>query len=117
MGTETLEENQHQATLENLFLRPKPARLLVSIGSGEKPYALALAKEIDCTYAHTVKLLMKMEELGLVTFNKEGRTKFVELTDHGKDLADEFEILLTRRIPKRMLPVESVVEGSEGEAE
>ena len=115
MGTETLEENQHQATLEHLFLRPKPARLLVSVGSGEKPYALALAKEIDCTYAHTVKLLMKMEELGLVTFNKKGRTKFVELPDHGK--ADEFEILLTRRIPKRMLPAESVVEGSEGKAE
>jgi len=86
--------------LEELFLRKKPARLLVHINKEETPYASTLAKKIDCTYAHTVKLLTKMQDHGLVSFKKEGRVKYIALTDVGKDLADEFEILLYRRMAR-----------------
>jgi len=84
--------------LEDLFLRKKPARLLLSIKKQEKPYASLLAKKIDCTYAHTTKLLDKMKTFELVDFKKDGRKKFVTLTNRGQDLADEFEILLFRRM-------------------
>jgi len=91
--------------LEALFLHRKPARMLVYIKQEKYPYASTLAKKIDATYAHTVKLLGKMHNFGLVKFDKEGRVKFVELTERGRDLADEFEILLYRRMafetPKR----------------
>ena len=84
--------------LEALFLHRKPARMLVYIKQEKYPYASTLAKKIDATYAHTVKLLGKMHNFGLVKFDKEGRVKFVELTERGRDLADEFEILLYRRM-------------------
>lgn len=84
--------------IEKLFLRKKPARLLVHIKQAEKPYASTLAKKIDCTYSHTVKLLQKMQEFGLVDFNKDGRTKFVELTASGNELAGKFEGLIFRTI-------------------
>lgn len=86
------------SALEDLFLRQKPARLLLSIKKQKEPYASLLAKKIDCTYAHTTKLLNQMNELGLVDFKKDGRNKFVTLTNQGQDLADEFEILIFRRM-------------------
>lgn len=101
--------------LENLFLRKKPARLLVYINKLETPYASTLAKKIDCTYAHTVKLLQKMEEHDLVKFSKDGRVKYIELTDLGKDLADEFEILLFRRMARASTDMPSMVDVPEAE--
>jgi len=87
-----------KSPLEDLFLRQKPARLLVYLKMEKYPYASSLAKKIDATYAHTVKLLGTFKDFGLVSFSKEGRVKFIELTDNGKDLADEFEILILRRM-------------------
>lgn len=87
--------------LANTFLRKKPAQLIVFIKKEAKPYASLLAKRIDATYAHTVKILAKMHSLGLVEFKKEGRVKHITLTPHGNDLADEFEILLLRRMAAR----------------
>lgn len=98
MAKETQNENQE---LEDLFLRKKPARLLIYIKKENKPYASTLAKRIDCTYAHTVKLLQKMQNLGLVNFNKDGRIKFVELTDNGSELADQFDTLLNTSMSKK----------------
>lgn len=87
--------------LEDLFLRRKPAKLLIYIKKENKPYASTLAKRIDCTYAHTVKLLQKMENLGLVNFSKDGRIKFVELTDSGTELADQFDSLLNTTMSQK----------------
>ena len=90
MDKENLKTNE----IESLFLRKKPARLLVFIKKVRKPYESILAKKIDSTYSHTVKLLQKMESLGLVQFKKEGRVKYVELTDRGAELAEIFEPVL-----------------------
>ena len=35
-------------------------------------YGSILAKEVDCTYSHAVKILQILEELKLVDFEKEG---------------------------------------------
>jgi len=88
--------------LERMFLRKKPARLLVHIKQTDKEaYASKLAKRIDCTYAHTVKLLQKMQEHGLVEFSKEGRIKFIELTEAGHSLASDFENLLFKSLAQK----------------
>ena len=82
-----------------MFLRKKPARLLVHIKRTDKDaYASNLAKKIDCTYAHTVKLLQKMQEHGLVEFNKDGRVKYIKLTESGHSLASDFENLLFKSL-------------------
>ena len=82
--------------LEDLFLRKKPVRLLLNIKLGGTKYVSILAKETDCTYSHTVKLLDLFQELGLVEFAKEGRIKYVKLTQDGTDLANDFEAVLRK---------------------
>lgn len=88
--------------LEEMFLRKKPARLLVHIKQDDKEaYASNLAKKIDCTYAHTVKLLQKMQDHGLVEFNKDGRVKYIALTETGHALANDFENLLFKSFAEK----------------
>lgn len=80
-----------KAEFEDLFLRKKPVRLLLNIKLGGAKYVSVLAKETDCTYSHTVKLLDIFMERGLVEFEKQGRIKYVKLTEDGVGLANDFE--------------------------
>ena len=70
--------------VEKLFLQEKPTLTLLFIGSMEKTYASVISKEIDSTFAHTTRILAKMEQSGLIRFTFDGRIKFVELTEYGK---------------------------------
>lgn len=81
---------------EKLFLRKKPVRLLLSIKLGGRKYVSVLAKDVDCTYSHTVKLLDIFKSIGLVEFEKQGRIKFVKLTKDGTELASGFENVLRK---------------------
>ena len=54
-------------------------------------YATQVAKAVDCTYSHTVKVLDMFKHLGLVNFEKKGRIKLVKLTSEGMDVAHDFE--------------------------
>lgn len=73
-----------------LFLQEKPAKILLALGRADKPvYVAMLSKETDSTYAHTFRVVSKLEELGLVTFKAEGRVKLVRLTKIGEALASE----------------------------
>jgi len=54
-------------------------------------YGSILAKEIDCTYSHAIKILQGMERLGLVSFEKQGRVKSIKLTKRGQEIADHVE--------------------------
>lgn len=82
--------------LEDLFLRKKPVKLLQNIKLGGTKYISVLAKETDCTYSHTVKLLEVFHGLDLLKFSKEGRIKYVTLTDEGEELASDFETVLRK---------------------
>jgi len=82
--------------LEDLFLRKKPVRLLMCIKMGTYRYISILAKETDCTYSHTVKLLEAFQNIGLVEFEKQGRIKYVKLTQEGNELATDFEVILRK---------------------
>jgi DNA-binding MarR family transcriptional regulator len=73
----------------NVFFREKPAMMLVGLKTGKiDVYASSLAKQIDCTYSHVVKILQEMENAGLITFEKQGRLKLLTLTKKGGDVAD-----------------------------
>ena len=54
-------------------------------------YGSILAKEVDCTYSHAVKILQTLEELKLVDFEKRWRIKVIKLTKKGQDVADAIE--------------------------
>ena len=66
--------------------------ILVSLRKGGKnKYGSVLAKEVDCTYSHAVKILQEMEKARLVTFEKQGRIKSIVLTDNGNKVAEFIE--------------------------
>ena len=54
-------------------------------------YGSILAKEVDCTYSHAVKILQMLEKLDLVIFEKKGRMKLIKLTKKGTEVADNIE--------------------------
>lgn len=58
---------------------------------GSEVYASVLAKQVDCTYSHVVKILQEMERAGLVMFKKQGRLKLLELTKKGREIATSIE--------------------------
>ncbi len=59
-------------------------------------YASVLAKQIDCTYSHVVKILQEMQKSELIRFKKEGRLKLLELTKKGHDIASNIESIRTQ---------------------
>lgn len=76
----------------NVFFREKPAMMLVNLKNAkDEIYASSLAKQIDCTYSHVVKILQEMEKSGLINFEKQGRLKLLTLTKKGKEIAEHID--------------------------
>ncbi len=75
-----------------VFFREKPAMMLVNLkNTKSEVYASSLAKQIDCTYSHVVKILQQMEREGLINFDKQGRLKLLTLTKKGQDIASRID--------------------------
>ena len=76
----------------DIFFRRKPALMLIALKKISRArYGSVLAKEVDCTYSHAVKILQTLENLGLVVFEKQGRIKLIKLTKKGQEIADNIE--------------------------
>jgi DNA-binding MarR family transcriptional regulator len=72
----------------NVFFREKPALMLIHLlNKNGEVYASSLAKAVDCTYSHVVKVLQDMQRAGLITFEKKGRLKVLLLTKKGVEVA------------------------------
>ncbi len=81
----------------DIFFRRKPSLMLVALKKVSKArYGSVLAKEVDCTYSHAVKILQTLEKLDLVVFEKQGRIKLIKLTKKGQDIAEHIDSI--RRI-------------------
>ncbi|MFA6088825.1 MAG: hypothetical protein WC755_03095 [Candidatus Woesearchaeota archaeon] len=81
-----------QNPLMEVIFREKPALMLTTIKNAKKNiYASTLAKEVDCTYSHIVKVLTKFEKGGLVMFQRQGRLKYLSLTKKGYEVAENIE--------------------------
>jgi len=75
-----------------VFFRSKPAMMLVALRNNNRSrYGSILAKEVDCTYSHAVKILQEMETAKLVEFQKNGRIKTIKLTSSGDKVAEHIE--------------------------
>jgi DNA-binding MarR family transcriptional regulator len=76
----------------DVFFRKKPAMMLIALKKTTRArYGSILAKEVDCTYSHAVKILQGLEKMGLVQFEKKGRIKLIKLTKRGCEIADLIE--------------------------
>lgn len=81
-----------QKEIFSVFFREKPSMMLVELKNAKaEVYASSLAKQIDCTYSHVVKILQQMEKEGLVNFDKQGRLKLLTLTKKGADVASRID--------------------------
>lgn len=79
-----------------VFFREKPAMMLVELRNAKtEVYASSLAKQIDCTYSHVVKILQQMEKEGLINFDKQGRLKLLTLTKKGTEVAERIDHIRT----------------------
>jgi DNA-binding MarR family transcriptional regulator len=79
-----------------VFFREKPAMMLVQLRNAKaEVYASSLAKQIDCTYSHVVKILQQMEKEGLINFDKQGRLKLLTLTKKGSEVAEKIDHIRT----------------------
>ncbi len=75
-----------------IFFREKPAMMLVNLlNKNTEMYASSLAKVVDCTYSHVVKILQEMNKAGLVSFDKQGRLKVLTLTPKGEEVAKHID--------------------------
>ena len=76
----------------NVLFREKPAMMLVEIKNAKgEIYASSIAKLVDCTYSHVVKILQEMQKAGLVNFEKQGRLKLLTLTKTGQEVAEKID--------------------------
>ena len=76
----------------NTFFRKKPALILIALRKSSRArYGSLLAKEVDCTYSHAVKILQSLEKFGLVAFEKKGRIKLIKLTNKGTEVANNIQ--------------------------
>ena len=80
----------------SVFFREKPAMMLVELKNAKNEvYASSIAKTVDCTYSHVVKILQEMQKAGLVNFEKQGRLKLLTLTKTGAEIADKIDGIRT----------------------
>jgi len=83
-----LRGSEYMTDLEEFFLNVKPVKILIVLNDpNTESYASAISKKTDCTYSHTVRIIQKMEDFGLVESNMKGRKKELELTEKGRGLA------------------------------
>ncbi len=91
-----MNKTKNNKPIFDVFFREKPAMMLVELkNANTNVYASVLAKQIDCTYSHVVKILQEMQKSDLIRFKKEGRLKLLELTKRGQEIASNIENIRT----------------------
>ncbi|MBI2449746.1 winged helix DNA-binding protein [Candidatus Pacearchaeota archaeon] len=76
----------------DIFFRRKPALMLIALRRlSRAKYGSLLAKEVDCTYSHAVKILQTLEKLDLISVEKKGRIKLITLTERGRGIAENID--------------------------
>ena len=85
----------------SIFLNEKPVQALIKIRrTREDIYCSVVARKIDSTYAHTVKIIQELEDEGYLTSEKKGRRKILELTEKGQDMAELFDRIVKSTHPE-----------------
>lgn len=87
-------DNLKNKKIFSTFFREKPAMMLIHLkNSSSEVYASSLAKTVDCTYSHVVKILQEMEKYNIINFKKQGRLKIIQLTNKGQKIADNIDTI------------------------
>lgn len=77
------------------FLRERPSSVLLLLRDTSKEwYISSLARKSGLTYPHTMKILKQYLYLGIIEYGKSGRKKTVKLTEKGKNISSNLNIIL-----------------------
>jgi len=80
-----------------LFMRPKPCRIMVLLREGETAWHLSkLAKSSETTYVYVTKLVGTLQKGGYVSVESKGNKKVVKLTDRGAAVANMLHELMIK---------------------
>jgi len=95
-------ETMTQDPIGQLLLNEKPAKALTTlqnkrINAKNQKCVSDLAKQINSTNAHTVKIVNKLEEYGLVKSQRKGRKKHLDLTEKGEKYAESLELIVPKQ--------------------
>jgi len=83
-----------QKRIFDVIFREKPVMMIIELlNSNKDVYASTLAKQVDCTYSHVVKILQEMHKAQLVSFHRQGRLKILQLTKKGETVAKNLEAI------------------------
>jgi len=76
-------------SLIDVFFQDKPTKMIIELymNSTEPMYGSTLAKRIDCTYSHVIKIVKVFEKYGLIDVHRKGRLNLIELTEKGRKVA------------------------------
>jgi predicted transcriptional regulator len=77
--------------MQDIFFQEKSRLVLLSLAKGRRKCISEIATEVKGSYAHIYNLIKTMEEGGILSAKKEGRTKYVTLTEKGRRLAEALE--------------------------
>ncbi|MEM4295762.1 MAG: winged helix-turn-helix domain-containing protein [Candidatus Anstonellales archaeon] len=70
-----------------LFIKEKPASVMLALRQHQRLYLSELAKKSNVTFAYIKKFIPLLEQLGIVTISKERKKTYVALTEKGKEIA------------------------------
>lgn len=111
-GDAMITEVDRNEMIGGLFLRDKPAKILLGLRTNDAPvYVTILSKDANCTYSHTIKILNALKDLGVVDFEKTGRIKKVTLTEEGEAIAQHLEEMV-----RKLLKLSSAAKKTESRA-
>ena len=80
--------------IKELFFNKKTVEILLSMLEDEKPrYPTVIAEEVGSIYPHVFNILKELEDYGLVESYKEGRIRFIRLTEEGRKITEKFKEL------------------------
>jgi len=83
--------------IQNYILKQKPTAILLSLKDERQVwYPSKLARYSAASYVYTINFLNKLNNAGLVVFDKQSKKKIVKLSDKGRLIAGFLEELINR---------------------
>lgn len=73
--------------MKTLLYRPQVMRMLSLIYSRGEIIVNEVSQELNIIYSYTCKIIIQLEKEGIIKSHKEGRKKYIKLTNKGKELA------------------------------
>ncbi|MEM0094372.1 MAG: MarR family winged helix-turn-helix transcriptional regulator [Candidatus Micrarchaeaceae archaeon] len=78
-----------------IIFKKKHARLLLALKNKNKEWHISdLANDANVTYVHTTKFINECEKYGIISIEKHGRIKTINLTSKGNHIVESIQSII-----------------------